>query len=133
MADKIEITEAPPQPPPPSVAESQLQMAVTFGQMTEANRQLMNEIAETKAQQSQMSSTMAEALSEIRALRSQTDSTSRHAEQLNESLTDIILTDKTNSEKEDSQVIPVTPPMETHIQIDQKPVNRPNLLQRIFF
>lgn len=121
-------------PPPPTVAESQLQMAVTFGQMTEANRQVLNEIAETKAQYSQTSTMLSEALQEIRALRLQTDTTSHRAEQLSESQSAIISAIAENSEKEESnEAIPVTP-METKIEIEQKPANmQKSLLQRIFF
>ena len=121
-------------PPPPTVAESQLQMAVTFGQMTEANRQVLNEIQETKFQQSQTSQMLTEALQEIRALRSQTDSTSRQGEQLKESQAAIISAIVENSEKDESkEAIPVTP-METKIEIEQKPANmQKSLLQRIFF
>ena len=121
-------------PPPPTVAESKLQMAVTFGQMTEANRQLMQEISETKQQNQSMGSTLQTALEEIRALRLQTDSTSRQGEQLKESQSAIISAIAENSENEESkEAIPVTP-METKIEIEQKPVNmQKSLLQRIFF
>ena len=121
-------------PPQPTVAESQLQMAVTFGQMTEANRQVLNEIAETKVQYSQTSMMLSEALQEIRALRSQTDSTSHRAEQLSESQAAITSAILENSEKEESkEAIPVTP-METKIEIEQKPANiQKNLFQKIFF
>lgn len=121
-------------PPPPTVAESQLQMAVTFGQMTEANRQLMQEISETKQQNQSMGSTLQMALEEIRALRLQTDTISRREEQLNESQSAIISAIAENSEKEESnEAIPVTP-METKIEIEQKPANmRKSLFQRIFF
>lgn len=120
--------------PPPTVAESQLQMAVTFGQMTEANRQVLNEIAETKAQFSHTSTMLTEALQEIRALKSQTDITSHRAEQLSESQTAIISAITDNSEKDESkEAIPVTP-METKIEIEQKPANmQKSLFQRIFF
>ena len=121
-------------PLPPTVAESQLQMAVTFGQMTEANRQVLNEILETKAQQSQTSMILSEALQEIRALRSQTDSTSRQGEQLKEYHSAIISAIAENSEREESkEAIPVTP-METKIEIEQKPANlQKSLFQRIFY
>lgn len=121
-------------PPPPTVAESQLQMAVTFGQMTEANRQLMQEISETKQQNISMGSMLTEALQEIKQLRLHQDTTSHRVEQLNESQTAITSAIAENSEKEElNEAIPVTP-METKIEIEQKPANlQKSLLQRIFF
>ena len=121
-------------PPPPTVAESQLQMAVTFGQMTEANRQVTDKLNQNEVELRSMGSTLQMALEEIRALRSQTDSTSRQGEQLRESQSAIISAIAENSEKEESnEAIPVTP-METKIEIEQKPANmQKSLLQRIFF
>ena len=121
-------------PPPPTIAESQLQMAVTFGQMTEANRQVTDKLNQNEVELRSMGSILSEALQEIRALRLQTDSTSRHAEQLSESHSAIISAIVDNSEKEESnEAIPVTP-METKIEIEQKPANmQKSLFQKIFF
>jgi hypothetical protein len=131
---KVEIeTESTPEPAP-TLPESQMTMAVAFGQMTETNRQLMAEMATDKAERSQTSMLLTEALAELRALRSQTDSTSHRVEQLNESQTAITSAVMDGLEKEENNdVIPVTP-METHIEIDQKPVNtRKSFLQKMLF
>lgn len=129
---EIETEEIPPQSP--TLPESQMTMAVAFGQMTETNRQLMSEIAQAKAEQSQTSAMMQEALAEIRELRLQTATTSRQTEQLQESqsvITSAVMEGLENDDNKD--VLPVTP-METHIEIDQKPANtKKNLLQKILF
>ncbi len=131
---KVEIETKETPAPAPTLPETQTAMAVAFGQMTETNRQLMAEIATDKAERSQTSMLLTEALAELRALRSQTDSTSHRVEQLNESQTAITSAVMEGLENEEnSEVIPVTP-METHIEIDQKPANtKKNLLQRMFF
>src|SRR5262245_41337056 len=130
---KIEIEAKEETPTQPTLPETQTQMAIAFGQMTETNRQLMAEIQADKVERSNLAMTMQAALSEIQALRSQADSTIRHVEQLNESQSAIMSEVITNSENEDKNVIPVTP-METHVQIDQVPINtKKTFLQRILF
>lgn len=129
---KVEIETENPPAPTPTIAESQLAMAVAFGRMEQSNQNLQAELAADKAERSTTTAMLAEALAEIRALKSQTDTTSRHVEQLSESQTDILLAKTEDSEKED-KVIEITPPMETRIEIEQKPAKRPNLLQRLFF
>lgn len=130
---KVEIETKETPAPQPTLAESQIQMAAAFGQMTESNRQLMSEVQAEKSERQSLSAMMSEALAEIRTLKSQTDTTSRQTEQLQESQTAIISTIADASENEDKSVLPVTP-METHIEIDQKPVNtKRSLFQKIFF
>jgi hypothetical protein len=93
----------------------------------------MTEVQTEKLERQSLSAMMAETLAEMRALRSQQDTTSRQTEQLQESQTAIISAVTENSENEDKSVLPVTP-METHIEIDQKPANtKRSLFQKIFF
>src|SRR4030095_2817265 len=130
---KVEIeTKETPAPQPP-LAESQSEMAAACGQRTESNRQLMEKVDTEKAERQTLSAMMSETLAEMRALRSQQDTTSRQTEKLQESQKAIISAAMENSENEDKSVIPVTP-METHIEIDQKPANtKRSLFQKIFF
>jgi chromosome segregation ATPase len=131
---KVEIeTKETPQPQP-TLAETQLAMAVEYGQMRQAFQANQSELAEVKMQNQSMGSMLTEALAEMRALKSQTDTTSHRVETLNASQAAIIseVTDALENE-ENKDVIPVTP-METHIEIDQKPVNtKKSWLQRIMF
>src|SRR4029453_15111057 len=130
---KVEIETKETPAPQPTLAESQIQMAAAFGQMTESNRKLMEKVDREKSERQILSAMMSETLAEMRALRSQQDTTSRQTEQLQESQTAIISAAMENSENEDKSVIPVTP-METHIEIDQKPANtKRSLFQKIFF
>src|SRR5215471_6363767 len=128
---EIETEETPPQP---TLAETQTQMAIAYGQMIETNRQMMSEMQTDKMERSSLATMMSEALAEIRELRSRQDTTTRQTEELRESQKDIILTVADALENEDNKdVIPVTP-METHVQIDQVPLNtKKTFLQKIFF
>lgn len=131
---KVEIETTDEKPPEPTLKEAEVSMAVAFGQMTETNRQLMQEVQSEKSERQSLSAMMAETLAEMRALRSQTDTTSHQTEVLRESQAAITSVVMEGLEKdENSEVLPVTP-METHIEIDQKPANtKRSLFQKIFF
>src|SRR5215475_690828 len=134
MAEETVVIKKEDEPVQPTIAESQLQMAVTFGQMTEANRHLMEKIIETSNEVKTMYQMMQEQSQVIQNLRSQTDITSRQTEELKESQTDIISTIKTDSEKEDKETLNITPPMETKIEIEQKPAGmKRSIFQQIFY
>lgn len=134
MSDETIIVKKEETSIPPTLAETQLSMAVEYGRMTQAFQANQTELQEVKSSQATLGSMLSEALQEMRMLRSQTDTTSRHAEQLSESQSAIISAIAENSEKDESkEAIPVTP-METKIEIEQKPANmQKSLLQRIFF
>ena len=131
---KVEIEAESTPPPQPTLAETQLQMATVYGQMVETNRQLITEVQADKSERSSLAAMMTEALAEIRNLRSQTDTTSHRVEQLNESQTAITSAVMADSEKDESQnnLMEVTP-METHIEIDQKPAKKTNGIWAMLF
>lgn len=131
---KVEIETSEVPQPQPTLAETQTQMAVAFGQMTETNRQLMERMNQTEAQNQSTSAMLTEALQEIRALRSQTDFISHREEQLSESQAAITSVLMENSEKDENQNPLEVTPMETHIEIDQKPANtKKSWIQKVLF
>src|SRR5215471_16751070 len=120
---KVEIETEETQPPQqPSLPETNIQMAIAYGQMTETNKRLLEEMQTDRAERNQTTAMLNEALTEIRELRSRQDTTLLQTEQLKESLTDTISTMTEDSEN-DAGVMDVTPLMETKIEtkIEQKP------------
>jgi hypothetical protein len=123
MADETIVVKKEEIPPPPTIAESQLNMAVEFGRMTKANEQLLVEIMETKAQQNQIVELIRNQNETIQLIRSQQDITTHQTEELKESQKDITSILQEDSEKEEEQVLTVTPNTETTVTVEQKPIN----------
>lgn len=136
MADQritIEAEETPPAPAPPS--DRTIDMAVEFGRMTAEYQATQRELAEVKANQFQALDLIRNQNEMIQALRSQTNRAEDRAEsaQAVAAATAVELEESRNDENADG-LLEVTPPVETHIQIDQVPVNtKRNLLSKIIF
>src|SRR6185369_9918674 len=132
MADTI-IT-IPNDPPPENSQPSQLEvnLAILSGQLLESSRQTQEKLNQFESNQSTLSQTIQSQSEIINRLLSQQGTTSRQVEMLNESQTDIISTME-DSESEESDVIQVTPPMETKIEIEQKPVSKKSIWAKFLY
>jgi|SRR6266498_3808765 len=135
---KVEIETEPTPQTPQALPDSQLAMAVSFGQMTETNKQLITEVSEAKAERSQTNSLLQALAADIQEMKSRQDTTSRQTETLNQSLTDVMLTQKTEDLKKDEGVMEITPLTETKIEqttkIESKPVTaHRSLIHKLIF
>jgi len=135
---KVEIETEPTPQTPQALPDSQLAMAVSFGQMTETNKQLITEVSEAKAERSQTNSLLQALAADIQEMKSRQDTTSRQTETLNQSLTDVMLTQKTEDSKKDEGVMEITPLTETKIEqttkIESKPVTaHRSLIHKLIF
>jgi chromosome segregation ATPase len=119
-AEGQENNQAPP--------EKILDMAQEFGALRERYGQTESELMELKSNQATTAALLQEALSELRALREGQARVETELEQaeLEEEMEEEL-------EEDSSGVIEITPPMETSIQIEQKPVMERNLIQRLMY
>jgi len=135
---KVEIETEPTPQTPQALPDSQLAMAVSFGQMTETNKQLITEVSEAKAERSQTNSLLQALAADIQEMKSRQDITSRRTEILDQSLTGVMLTQKTEDSKKDEGVMEITPLTETKIEqttkIESKPVTaHRSLIHKLIF
>ncbi len=70
---KVEIETEPTPQTPQALPDSQLAMAVSFGQMTETNKQLITEVSEAKAERSQTNSLLQALAADIQEMKSRQD------------------------------------------------------------
>jgi uncharacterized coiled-coil DUF342 family protein len=101
-----------------------LDMAVEFGSLRSQYGQTASELSELRNQQQQTAAMLQEALSELRALRSSQERVETELEQTE--MEELV-------EEEQTGTLEITPPMETSIQIEQKPVMERSLIQRLMY
>jgi uncharacterized coiled-coil DUF342 family protein len=117
--------------PPPS--DKMLDMAVEFGRLGARYDQTTQELMEVKANQSQTAAMLGEIMSQLQALRGQEATNGAQTEQLQESITEI-KTELEQAESEQSgELIEVTPPMETHVEIDQRPAQSRGWMSKLIY
>lgn len=107
--------------------EKILDMAQEFGALRERYGQTEMELLELKSNQAQTTAMLQEALSELRALREGQARVETELEQQE-------IEEELEEDLEDqSEVIEITPPMETTIEIEQKPVMERSLIQKLIY
>jgi len=132
MPEKItvETEETPPPPPPPN--DRLLDLALEVGQMRAERESATRELIEVRSQLAQACDLIRSNVEMTQSLQSQTRNAQTQAEVA------VAMAAATAEELEDQEgdqeVLPVTPEVETHIQIDQTPVkNRRGMLTRMIF
>jgi hypothetical protein len=111
-AEENQTATAPP--------DKVIDMAVEFGQMKALYGQMMNEMNELKQAQLNQATMSSELLSQLSELKSQATIIGHQEAQLSESLQDI--QSQVMEGSESNETLEITPPMETHMEIDQIPV-----------
>lgn len=117
---EIETQDAPPAPAP---SDRVLDLAERVGAMSAREQQRDADLAEVKAGQSGLSSMMTSISETLQRLESRQSQTEERAEvaQATAAAAIVEAAAKDESAEDQSGVLEITPPMETKIQIEQKP------------
>lgn len=127
---EIETSDPPAQAPPPS--DRVLELAERVGAMTQREQTRDAETAQLRMDLSQTQDSVRSLTENISALSRQTESAERTAEA---AATVAVATAEAaeEEEEEESDVLSVTPDVETKVTIEQKPLKGRTLLQKMWF
>ena len=130
MADRTTVIESndPPAQQPPS--DRVLELAERVGRMTEREQTRDVELAQTRSELAETRGLVQNLSESVSALSRQTESAERTAEA---AATVAVAAMEEEEEEEESDVLEVTPEVETHIQIDQVPLKGRSWFQKMVY
>lgn len=133
MAEKItiEAEETPPAPTPPS--DRTIDMAVEFGQLRATYQQTAERLAAVEMSQSRMLELLQRQAELSQAAISQANRAEDRAETAQEVAVATAAEVAESQNENEGALLEVTPPMETKIEIEQKPATNRGMLSRLIF
>lgn len=130
MSTTIVETPEPKPEAPAAPSDRTIDMAVEFGQLRASYDATRNELFEVKNAAISANAMLTEALGELRELRSRATSIEAKDAAVAEAVAEV---QAEIAAEPESDVVEVTPPMETHVEIDQKPIGQRHWLHTLFY
>lgn len=133
MAEKItiEAEEAPPAPPPPS--DRLLDLALEVGEMRAERANNTRELMEVKSELSRACELIRNQNDLYQSLQSQTNRAEDRAETAQAVAVATAAEVAESNEEDEGALLEIAPPMETRIEIEQKPATSRGMLSKLIF